>query len=390
MEPTEQNSNPTSESASEPKQVTEPALEPAKLAEELPAGAISEPPAGTISEPSDEPVNPMINQPNVEDKPKKTSFKMIIIIVVILVLCVGGVVATLFLTGVIKFGGESVSNDLEPTPELAKSVCEKYGGKFSNNNNSQEGIISMYYCEKDDDEENSDTAFSYEMAFIEDDKIDEFRRMMKSSLLDDYSVSLEDSDTYTKIYVPPSDDIYLVHHSFAGLYKNVAIELQVNDGIFGEDLLVELGFPNRSRKESFDKIEKQGSSSLNDAKLDTEYRDDLASLSSLMNQYLTNNRGRLPKISEGKLEGFDSYLETGDYVDEVTGNNYSLVAFDSFTDTEYEADDSLLNSIKSDEIYVFYKATCESNNKIVGAENPRKVVFVHSSANNDKYYCTGN
>lgn len=389
MEPTEQDSNPSNEPVSKLKQVTELALEPAKLAEEPPAGAISEPPAGAISEQSDEPVNPIINQPNSEDKPKKTNFKMIIIIVVILVLCIGGVVAALFLTGVIKFGGESVSNDLEPTPELAKSVCEKYGGKFSSNNNSQEGIISMYYCEKDDDEENSDTAFSYEMAFIEDDKIDEFRRMMKSSLLDDYSVSLEDSDTYTKIYVPPSDEIYLVHHSFAGLYKNVAIELQVNDGIFGEDLLVELGFPNRSRKESFDKIEKQESSSLNDAKLDTEYRDDLASLSSLMNQYQANNRGQLPKISDGKLVGFDSYLETGDYVDEATGNNYTLVAYDSFADSEYGADDSLLNSVSSDEIYVFYKATCEDN-KITVADNPRKVAFVHSSANNDKYYCTGN
>ncbi len=328
------------------------------------------------------------NQNAVENSTNKKKNKKIIgiIVAIVLVLVVGGVVATLFLTGVIKLGDESAPDGPMPTPELAKSVCEAYDGRYFSVDVPDENIQSAHYCEKImNDNNGSITMFSYEIHFLNDANNEEHQKRIESALSNNFYTILENSDDFKKLYMLNSNSNCIL----SAFYKNVEIDIAAVSNSLGEKLLVELGFPDRGEVASNYSVENQTSDDIDNTEKDKKYRDTLSNLRSSVRNYQANNRAQLPTISNGEFENFDSYLEASDFVDEATGNKYTLVAFDSFADSEYATNDSLLNSIPSDQIYVFYNANCEKN-KITAAENPRKVVFVHSSAKNDKYYCETN
>ena len=263
MEPSEENNNPVNEPSASI--APEPANEPA---------------AGAIPEPSNEPSEPIqpsgqpAKQINTDKPVKKTNISMIVTVVVTLLICIGGLIVGLLLSGLFSFGSgnNNSANDVTPTPELAESVCEKHGGEFVTKTTSSDDYASDYLCEKDEEGDNTGTLFTFEIIFLKDDTIEKYRNMMENSLVNSSMTTLEDSDEYVKTYMAPSEDYLLDDYVFAALYKNVLIDLRVANISFGEDLLAELGFPNRSRKDSLEKIEinQSESSDLNDSQSDTD------------------------------------------------------------------------------------------------------------------------
>ena len=133
-----------------------------------------------------------------------------------------------------------------PTLELAQSVCEKYGGEFETEENDSENLIvdSYVFCKTDD--------FSYNLGFFGEDVTNEYRSEIMRKMIvypDEYehTIVLDNSDNIVKLYDDSSEDIiYMI------IYNSVMLELEVYDKDFNaEDLLVELGFPDRNRIEDY-------------------------------------------------------------------------------------------------------------------------------------------
>ena len=239
---------PTPEPTPEP--TPTPAPEPVPVSEPQPTPA-PEPAAEPTTTPTPtsapEPALAPTPQPALADEPKKKNNLIILIIVIVAILAIIGVVIAAALGA---FGGGGLFGDPTPTPELAKSVCEKHGGEFKDildpSSSYQEEYQAAFICSRTEQEDIS-SAFEYYVYFIKDEKKEEFWSKTKSSLDNDYYTVLEDSDSYIKVYDSMSNDSRTTtNYMYEVLYKNAVGAVMTLDGPFAEQLLVELGFPDRS------------------------------------------------------------------------------------------------------------------------------------------------
>ena len=121
-----------------------------------------------------------------------------------------------------------------------------------------------------------------------------------------------------------------------------------------------------------------------------KYRDDMARLAVSVVQYMADNMGEMPEITNGTLSSeFNQYLPEDDYLtDNISGNPYTIKAYNSFAESPFPDDQSKLNNTPSDEMYIFYGATCDGIN-IMPNDNTRNFVVTHSSTDNSTHFCSG-
>ena len=259
-EPVLAEQTPTEQAPVEPEPVEQTPVEPTITEPAQPVQAVAEPVQPT--QPVAQPVQPMV-QP-IQPEPKKPNSKTIgIIVVAVLVLGVVGTIIALFATGVISFGGGSGggggngggggSNGNNPTPtmELAKSVCEKYGGSVKTTEGLEgsfdENFENAVECDNLEAKDES-KQFAFGIYFLKDEVLESYWEDSRKAAVKQFDI-LENSDTYLKGYLTTPNKAS--QHGFALLYKNAVAEVGAHSGSFAEDLIVELGFPNRSRKTSF-------------------------------------------------------------------------------------------------------------------------------------------
>lgn len=251
---------PTEQVLVEPTPVEQTPAEPTQTTTEptQPAQTVAEPIQPT--QPAIQPVQPMA-QP-IQPEPKKPNSKTIsIIVAAVLVLGIVGTIIALFATGVISFGGSSGGgggnggggggNNSTPTMELAKSVCEKYGGSVRTTENIEgsfdENFENAVECDNLEAKDES-KQFAFGIYFLKDEVLESYWEDSRKAAVKQFDI-LENSDTYLKGYLTTPNKAS--QHGFALLYKNAVAEVGARSGSFAEDLIVELGFPNRSRKTSF-------------------------------------------------------------------------------------------------------------------------------------------
>ena len=342
-------------------------------------------PAQPVTPESATPVETVSVKPPVTEQPakKKLSGGMITLIIILVVLLVGGgIFGVLVATGAVSFGGAGgggLFSDPTPTAELARSVCEKNGGELSENRNNRK-FTAQIECKNT---ESSAEGFEFVIAFMTDETNEEMWKDAKRMIDDDRLKILENSDTLIKVYKSSNTS---TSYDFYALYKNTYIELEVLDGNFGEQLLVELGFPDRSKGGPYAEVDENASNQLQLEQYNTKHRSNMAMLSTMLINYRSNNNGQLPEISNNTLVGFDSYLDD-DFRDPKTGNKYTIVAYSSLVDSPYATDQSGLVNAPSDEAYVFYNTSCDSGT-LVASNRERSYTIVHSSETGDSIYCS--
>ena len=231
-------------------------------------------------------------------KPKNNSRLIWIVVIVALVFGAAGTIVGLILGGVIKFGGVST-----PTIELARSVCEKHGGTIYDSKdhlNNSEDYTDVLSC----DGSELSNPFNYRIFFVTDDSVDKYKEQVVSignlTIMNDGFTILEDSDTYKKNYYSYSYNS-VTHYYYMAMYKNAIISLVTMDDSYAEDLLVELGFPDRSRVGSSATTNKETSNdpiadamntyNIQAEKRDTQRRNDMMRVDTSLVQYQTNNHG---------------------------------------------------------------------------------------------------
>ena len=382
-EPVEPETHAEPESHVEPKSPIEPVL-----AESTSVAELTSPVESASSEPSSSTESiPLVESTSVEvsqqvEQPKKKNTAIIWIIVIIVVFGIVGVVIVLMVIGVIPSGG--LFGNSTPTPELARTVCEKYGGKLDSGEGSLVDYSDAIIC---DNSLSSDKPFKFEEFFVKDDKLDRYWQDAKTDLTNAGCEVLENSDTFIKCYADERMFTSSFKYTFEVMYKNAVAMITAADGDLIEDLLVELGFPDRSRGGPYGKNDSTTSSNYSAQQRDTLYRDDLARLVSQINQYQANNRGKVPEAN-----GWESFLnnymmaDQDGFSDPETGNPYRIEVFESLDGLN----ESELDEISSDEFYVFYNAKCGEDGSVIPSENNRNIAVVHSSATGTEHFCTNN
>ncbi len=183
--------------------------------------------------------------------------------IVVFILIVGGVVAALLFSGAVNFG---VNNGPESDPEVAKSVCEKYGGILRTGEDSEEykTVVSCTNATDSSESEDIDEIFNsldpdrineiflFQIYYLGSKNLDSRWKKARSSLSDSpYYNVLENSEDFIKVYAAASND-YGVQYNFATFYKDMMGVIMAYDAHFAEDLLVELGFPNHGYAEAYE------------------------------------------------------------------------------------------------------------------------------------------
>ena len=332
-------------------------------------------------------------QPAVPEAPKKkmdekdkNTIAICGILGAIIVFGIVGIILTL----VLRAG-------IVPSSELAKSVCEGRGGEFVDNKlPNSEFFSESYMCQRTIRNGADYEAFAFEIEFLKDGKEDEYWSEIRNKL----KTADSHDDTGTPIVIEDSDELIMAYFPMGGFvryyfvaYEDVVISIASlvsgYDSVVG-NVLVELGFPGRVKNELhnnaveiyYDDVDKESSDELG---INAIYLGDMNVLATVFEQYQANNYGKLPAIKDGTISAIDEYLEDN-FVDSVTGNKYTIKAFADFAKTPYATDDSELSKIKSDEMYVFYKATCEDD-KVSGIDSSKRFAVVHATSEGTSYIC---
>ena len=125
------------------------------------------------------------------------------------------------------------------------------------------------------------------------------------------------------------------------------------------------------------------------SQIDTQRRDEAASLVTSLTQYQANNRNKLPQINgnvqitngsgDTQLDKFyQNYFNRKD----VNGAPYKLQFVSEPDATKIKAGINYLN--------VFYNATCDSNGNLVKAERATRAAVVFVNYDETGYYCVNN
>ena len=173
-----------------------------------------------------------------------------VIVVTALFLVVGGIIIVLAFSGVLNFGGGT-----KPNSDLAKTVCEKHGGELKTEDKPSgeyELAVSCTNASSSPDPERINEVFLFEIYYLSNYNLNERLEKARSSLGDSpYYRVLENSDDYIKVYAGVSND-YGTEYNFAAFYKNMMVMVLTYNAPLAEDLLVELGFPDRGRAEVYE------------------------------------------------------------------------------------------------------------------------------------------
>lgn len=113
---------------------------------------------------------------------------------------------------------------------------------------------------------------------------------------------------------------------------------------------------------------------------DTQRRDDMARFLSQLNQYQSNNKGKVPLETSGYTTFIDNYLKAGGdtFEDPSTGEDYKIVSWKKCGDTgvvcDGDTDTDNVGSGAMGDIYVYTNARCEGE-KPVKEQGDRKIAI---------------
>ena len=330
--------------------------------------------------------------PVMQDKSSQNKGKKTVAIVVIIVAVLGalGVLIWFLISGGVGMFGFS-----GPTPRIAKSVCEKYGGDyFEDESNSRKTVSCFNYS----DNVLREQQFSFVLMFLNRDDSKRYWEEGKTlfDVSSDTTVVLENSDSYIKAYSAKDSILYNV------LYGNVAGTIETPSNIdLIENLLIELKFPDRNRADAEDIeivdcgdgncAEKEAAvvDEAEASQYDAEIRDDMRMLQTEILNVLNSgdNSGVTASNDTIELSGVRDILEEAGWADPVSGDTYAISAYDSFEDSEFSSDVSLLNTWPSNEMIVFYHTKCDGE---AFSSDEKSYTVVHSSVKQDKFYCVSN
>ena len=281
-----------------------------------------------------------------------------------------------------------------PTPELAKSVCEKYGGVFEEMEASELG--KSYNCTG----KKGTAAFlangaQFTIGFADDDKKAEFWAKSKESIsnnkgYEDISgyIVLENTDDFIKAYVTVAGLVrmYLV------AYDNAIASVVVQSDSVAEEMIAELGFPDGKRAENYrdDNGNTTSTASIKASQNDTQRRDDYSMLVTALNSYLVNNRGTFDDMVNEDND--PRTLTASRWINsdgkDPNGNLYDLKAYtyETWSNTdEIPVDDN------GSQVFVIIHANChgtDSNGDPMPAEDASKRAFaVYGYLESDGYFC---
>ena len=314
-----------------------------------PMGQPMQPMGQPIQQPTQSMMNPL--QPDTQpielgEKPKpKTNFVMVGIIAGVAVL-----LAVVAIVVVLNLGNKKsappapiVDQDTEaegivPTPELAKSVCEKYNGQlviFEGEEvvDDYKEVESRYVCQRyKNAQQEGDTQvvtaytgddFVYQVDFVKEDKVDERWTRLKTANKTSGNKILEDSD-----------DVMRVHNSMSGaggvtvetdmvIYKDatVAISTYNQNNPLAEEILNELGFVND--EENGDES-KSGSSNTADIQREKDY----SSVIIAINSYMASNNGKISNmVKDADPQTLTASKWVNDSGKDPNGDPYNISAY---------------------------------------------------------------
>lgn len=309
---------------------------------------------------------------------------------------------------------EPEANIVVPTPELAKSVCEKYNGTLVISEGEEvaddyKEVESRYVCQRYENAQQegdiqtiaSYTAndFMYQVDFVKEDKIDERWTRMKSAITKSGNEILENSD-----------DVIIVHDSMTGaegvdmetdmvIYKEatVALATYTKDNPLAEEILKELGFV--SDEESDDGGSDEGDDEGDDEdnggssiQADVQRKDDYAMISTAVYSYMASNNGDIngivKKSDPAKLSSAKWINDSGKDPD---GNKYELKAY-SFK--QWNDDGAVAPGISDNtngsQVFIIIGANCggtdSDGNSIPQADSSARAFAVYGYLKNG-YYC---
>lgn len=137
-----------------------------------------------------------------------------------------------------------------PSVKLAETACEKYGGEFKDASENIDNSVgySMYVCYADKNGDNviSENDWQFMFYSFEDGELEQYWEQLKTPAENSLITTtvLEDTDEFYKRY---DQNTTTGFYNYYVLYKDAVVNVAASDNSFIEDLLVELGFPDRSR-----------------------------------------------------------------------------------------------------------------------------------------------
>lgn len=219
---------------------------------------------------------------------------------------------------------------IEPTPELAESVCKKYGGELEVFEGEEVmddygEVESKYICEKFENAQQvgdmqmvvsyAADDFMYEVDFIKEDKIEErWARLKSANKVSDNRI-LENSDDAIRMFDLTQVNGATVETDMIMYKKTAAVILTYSeDSTLAKEILNELGF---SYGEESD-----------DKKLDSLRKNDYSMLVVAVNSYISSNRGKIAGLVE---KGDPFTLDASKWInttgEDPNGNPYILRAY---------------------------------------------------------------
>lgn len=295
------------------------------------------------------------------------------------------------------------SNSSKPTPELAESVCKKYGGELetittsdlsSADNGYNDYLAVGYSCSG----EKGKAAFmmngtQYTIMFLKDDKKDEYWAELRKTVaetepyedMSGYSV-LENSDNFIKVYMTIAGLV----RGYTVAYDNAVAMVYTQSDSAAEDILRDLGFPEGA------KVDTAGSNKGTDggdnsggmraAQRDAQRRDDYSMLVTAVNSYLASNNGEIEGITnKGDLDATRWMNDDGE---DPNGDPYVLKAYTY--DTWSGLNNRMPSGDEMSEVFIVTQANCngeDSSGDPFPSQDTSKRAFAVYGYLEDGYFC---
>lgn len=303
-------------------------------------------------------------------------------------------------------GGSVPASEKVPTLELAQSVCEKYDGKIVDVSDARFGItsyspdeyvLSTKVCERyspnGDMPYPSDIYigtkdFSYGISKLKEGKKQEYRSELEDSVVN----SKSEADVSRYIVLENSDEFIKACNSVAGMlvtcvgmYKDVGFSIFSPDIDTIDNVLAELGFPDRAHIRDY-KSDDSGDTGANER--DIQRRDDYSMLMAAVNSYLASNNGDIDglikKADPNTLDAARWINSTGE---DPNGDPYNIKVYSWDT---WSADSVLPSGDNGSQVFVIIRANCDGiddNGDSAPAQDAGKRSFSVYGYLEDGYYC---
>lgn len=299
-----------------------------------------------------------------------------------------------------------------PTPELAESVCEERGGVFKSaedygldlSQNSNKYYSAMYSCEKYSDGQAATLPddFAYEIYFVSEELVDDYWSEIKTS----FSEEAEGTNLASAYTMLENSDEYIKGHvagEYIAAYQDAMIMVSAGSVKTAEDILAELGFPDRNRadsdEEGADEGEGEGDNS-DVAKRDEERQKDYTNLTINIDSYYNDSEGDNYSLVENIFEkegpiALDASKLINKTGKDPNGKKYELK---SYTYEKWQSDGSVAPAVSEtaggSQVFVITGANCggtDANGNSMPQKYDTDTVFVvYGYLENGNYFCLDN